>query len=249
MRVAPFKIALAAVAGAALGLAAYAVGQARAPALTPQMAQYQMPDGTEILVQRHEVSLADWSLCHAEGGCALALRAPVGRVAADYPATGLSWVDATEYLRWINARTGRAYRLPRVAEWRAMAAPVLPAKPDPIFTDPALSWASAYLTEGLGSRRLEPSGSYSVTAEGIADLDGNVWEWTSDCFTDGGAAISAERCPAFYVMGVHEAVMSYLVRDPARGGCATGSPPAHLGLRLVLDDARAAQRKTGEGAD
>lgn len=249
MRVAPVRIALSAVAGAVLALVAYGLGQVGAPAPNPQMARYEMPDGSAILVQRQEVSLAEWSLCHAEGGCTLALRPPVGRVAADYPATGLSWIDANEYLRWINARSGQAYRLPSVAEWRAMAAAVLPEKPDPIFTDPALRWASAYLTEGLGSRRLEPSGSYSVTAEGIGDLDGNVWEWTNDCFTDGGAAIPAERCPAFYVMGEHEAVMSFLVRDPARGGCASGSPPAHLGLRLVLDDPRPEPRKTAARVD
>jgi hypothetical protein len=49
--------------------------------------------------------------------------------------------------------------------------------------------------------------------------------------------MSPDRCPAFYVGGEHIAVMSYLVRDPARGGCAVGTPPAHLGMRLVSDHA------------
>jgi hypothetical protein len=31
------------------------------------------------------------------------------------------------------------------------------------------------------------------------------------------------------------AVIPFLVRDPARGGCAVGAPPAHLGFRLVTD--------------
>jgi hypothetical protein len=44
------------------------------------------------------------------------------------------------------------------------------------------------------------------------------------------------RCPAFFVGGEHVAAMSYLERDPARGGCAVGTPPAHLGMRLVADD-------------
>jgi hypothetical protein len=35
--------------------------------------------------------------------------------------------------------------------------------------------------------------------------------------------------------GEHVAAMSYLIRNPARGGCAVGTPPAHLGLRLVSD--------------
>lgn len=202
------------------------------PGLMPQMVGYQMPDGRKIMVQSHEVTLSEWGRCHEAGACDLALRPPVGRAEAEYPATGLSFVDVQQYLVWINANTGQGFRLPTAQEWAVMAAPVLPAKPDPIFSDPALSWASDYLTESTGSRRLEPAGSYSVTAEGIGDLDGNVWEWTQSCYADAG---DAESCAAFYVMGIHEAVMSYLVRDPARGGCAVGAPPAHLGMRLVQD--------------
>lgn len=33
----------------------------------------------------------------------------------------------------------------------------------------------------------------------------------------------------------HIAAMSFLERDPARGGCAVGVPPAHLKMRLVTD--------------
>ena len=222
-------MAVAALLGGA-GLV-YSV-QAPDPAMMPQMVGYQLPDGRKIMVQSHEVTLSDWNRCHYAGACDLALRPPVGRGQAEYPATGLSFVDVQQYLVWINAGMGLSFRLPSAQEWGLMAAPVLPAKPDPIFSDPALSWASAYLTESTGSRRLEPADSYSVTKDGIGDLDGNVWEWTQSCYTD---ASDAESCPAFYVMGIHEAVMSYLVRDPARGGCAVGAPPAHLGMRLVLD--------------
>lgn len=48
-----------------------------------------------------------------------------------------------------------------------------------------------------------------------------------------GGALASDRCPAFCVMGAHEAAMPSLIRDPARGGCAVGSPPAHLGMRRV----------------
>lgn len=228
-------IAAGVVGGAVLaGMAALWMAPRHDLSVMPLMARYTTPDGHDISVQTHELTINEWNLCHAEGGCTLHLRPPVGRADKDYPATGLSWVDVREYIDWINASTGQKFRLPSMAEWHAMAAPVLPEEPDPIFTDPALSWASAYLTDGLGSRRLEPSGSYSVSAEGIADLDGNVWEWTQDCAT--GADVSADSCPAFYVMGEHETVISYLIRDPARGGCAMGAPPAHLGMRLVLEE-------------
>lgn len=193
-------------------------------------------DATPLYVQAFEVTIAEWNRCADQGACELHLQAPRGEANTDYPATGLNWVDVNQYLAWINEHARHDFRLPTRAEWDLMAAPVLPDAPDPIFTDPALTWASAYLTEGLGDRRLRPAGSYSVSPGGIADLDGNVWEWTQDCYRGASQGTSGlTNCPAFHVGGEHDAVIPYLVRDPARGGCAVGSPPAHLGMRLVSD--------------
>ena len=229
-------VAGVAVAGALIGAAAF---QTRGPdmAFVPVMATFVTADGATIYVQEHEVTIDDWNRCADGGACALHLRAPRGETAADWPATGLNWVDVNQYLLWTNENSRHDFRLPTRAEWVAMAETVLPEAPEPIFTDPNLSWASAYLTEGLGERRLRPTGSYSVSPEGIADLDGNVWEWTQDCYAGAsGGATTRENCPAFHVGGEHDAVIPFLVRDPARGGCAVGSPPAHLGMRLVTDD-------------
>ena len=227
-----------AVAGALVGAAAF---QLRGPDMNfvPTMADrpFVMEDGSPLYVQAFEVTVADWNRCADVGACALRLRAPRGQSDAAFPATGLNWVDVNQYLTWTNENSRHDFRLPTRAEWMAMAEAVLPEAPPPIFTDPNLSWASAYLTEGLGERRLRPTGSYSVSPEGIADLDGNVWEWTQDCYAGAsGGATTRENCPAFHVGGEHDAVIPFLVRDPARGGCAVGSPPAHLGMRLVTDD-------------
>ena len=188
-----------------------------------------MPNGASFYAQKYEVTVAEWNACHDDGGCTLALRVKPSQPADSLPATGLSFVDVAEYIRWINGRTGHDFRLPTEAEWYQMAGEVLPEEPDPIFTDPALTWASTYLTEGVAPRRLMPQGSFATSSEGISDLDGSVWEWTQDCY----GSDDPDRCPAFVVGGEHMAAMSYLIRDPARGGCAVGSPPAHLGMRLV----------------
>ncbi|MBK5932601.1 formylglycine-generating enzyme required for sulfatase activity [Rhodovulum imhoffii] len=213
----------------------------RAPVSTfmPVMAARPVifPDGTAIFVQRHEVTIAEWNNCHAQGACALELRAASGRNPATTPATGLSYLDAQEYVSWISSVTGHAFRLPTVPEWEFMAASVLPEVPDPLFTDPSLTWASAYLVEGVAPRALRPQGSFSISSHGIADLDGSVWEWTQDCYAGATESVDPAYCPAFFVGGEHQAVMSFLVRDPARGGCAVGTPPAHLGMRLVTDAA------------
>ena len=188
-----------------------------------------------IFVQVHETTVAEWNLCYRDKGCRLGLRPPVGADPGDFPATGINWIDAQDYVRWLSEKTGHPFRLPTSGEWYELARDVLPDTPDPMFSDPSLSWASAYQLSDGPDRRLRPVGAWSTTAEGIADFDGNVWEWTSDCY-DGERTTSPDRpCAAYVLGGEHRSVVSFLVRDPARGGCAVGAPPAHLGLRPVTD--------------
>lgn len=206
-------------------------------AFLPDMATSSvvMPDGRAFYAQRFEVTIAEWNHCAADGACDMTLRVRPDQDEAVTPATGLSYVDVQEYVGWINAKARHEFRLPTAEEWNAMAAPVLPEAPDPLFTDPTLTWASSYLMEGLAPRALRPQGSFSTSPEGIVDLDGSVWEWTMECYNGIATGTDPDRCPAFFVGGEHLAAMSYLVRDPARGGCAVGTPPAHLGMRLVTD--------------
>ena len=227
-------LVLTGVMGAAILIGAALV--MRGPDLTfaPELAPHavDLPDGRVLYVQRYEVTIAEWNTCFEQGGCAISLRARSNQDPAAVPATGLNYIDVQEYVRWISTETRHDWRLPTSEEWAFMAEPVLPEKPDPIFTDPELTWASSYLVEGLASRALRPQGSFSTSPEGIEDLNGSVWEWTTDCYS--GDA-NPQRCPAFYVGGEHVAAIPFLVRDPARGGCAVGTPPAHLGMRLVTD--------------
>ncbi len=209
------------------------------PAYMPEMAAHAvvMPDGRAVYVQKHEVTVTEWNRCAAEGACGLTLRARPDQDPATTPATGLSYVDVQQYVTWINKKSRHGFRLPTAGEWAVMATAVLPEKPDPLFTDPSLTWASSYLIEGLAPRALKPQASFSTSPEGIVDLDGSVWEWTMECYDGAESGADANSCPAFFVGGEHLAAMSYLVRDPARGGCAVGTPPAHLGMRLISDEA------------
>jgi formylglycine-generating enzyme required for sulfatase activity len=226
-----------ALVAAMIGAVQYLRGPDPIPASNDRIATVQLEDGRLLNVQTREVTVAQWQACHQTGACKLDLSSRSRDT--EYPATGLSFIDTMEYTAWLNATSKGKWRLPTSAEWHEIAAEVLSEKPDPIFTDPSLTWASTYLTDTdpIG-RTLRPSGTFTSTSAGIDDLDGNVWEWTQDCYAGSngqGAVTNLDRCPAYIMGGEHQAVMSYLVRDPARGGCAVGAPPAHLGMRLVSD--------------
>ncbi len=212
-----------------------AAGDCSAPAPPPGMARITLADGRLLDVARVEVTSADWQACHAAGACTQMPRELSAVQGGGLPVVEINWFDVEEYLTWIGDRTGRDYRLPTLAEWRQIAVSVVREDPRRLFTDPRLAWAANYGSERPMSAVLRPAGGFSTTANGIADLDGNVWEWTSTCAAEGFDGELDARCPAYFLGGEHIAAMSVFVRDPASGGCIAGTPPSNLGLRLVAE--------------
>ncbi len=126
------------------------------------------------------------------------------------PVINVSWGDATDYARWLSQQTGQAYRLPAEAEWeyaaRAGGSTAYFWGGDAVG---ACQYANGYDQAGkrehdFGWDNLEcddgfavsaPVGSFRSNAFGLADMSGNVYEWTGDCWhadyqnapTDGSA--------------------------------------------------------------
>jgi formylglycine-generating enzyme required for sulfatase activity len=186
--------------------------------------------GEKIKVMRHEVSITQWRQCVFDSGCSFMPRPGMGANDEWFPVTGIGALDAQEFVVWASKRTGINVRLPTIEEWHHFSE-VPPYKPTKIFTDPRLAWAATYGSEGTVDPTLKRSGGFGQNTKGIADVTGNVWEWTSSCATGEDVA----HCPAFFAAGTHDAKIPIFVRDPSSGGCATGTPPAHIGLRLVYD--------------
>ena len=183
------------------------------------------------MVGRYEITWALWRQCHEAGACDVLPRP--GRREADgrFPVTGVNWLDAGQFVAWLNARTHLGYRLPTLDEWREFAG-VRPGETKrKLFDDPRLAWAADYGTSRARSRKVKPSGHFGLAQSGVADIDGNVWEWTSTC-----VAADPTHCPAYYAAGEdHIAEIPVFLRDAYGGGCSAGVPPANLGLRLVRD--------------
>ena len=110
--------------------------------------------------------------------------------------------------------------------------------------DPSKRWIAKYERESertAGAKDARAFGHFGVNENGLADLAGNVWEWTSTCFTryrldDAGETVSGKaNCGVRVVEGQHRSYVTDFIRDARAGGCAAGVPPDNLGFRLVRE--------------
>lgn len=197
-----------------------------------------------LVIMKTQVTAAAYAQCVADGACPR-VTMPTGSL--NVPIVGVSWHDATAYAVWISRKTGIPHRLPTDEEWTFAAAEKARDETLPLVdpADPAQAWIARYDAEAFRDRpavaKPQPVGSFGVNSQGVADIAGNVWEWTNTCFLrvslDGGAErVTNTNCGVRVVQGAHRTYMTDFVRDPRAGGCAAGVPPANLGFRLVVEN-------------
>lgn len=210
--------------------------------------RYQLPDNPAVVeehvaafsIMQRQVSQAEYALCVEDAACAPLDKGKRGD-AADLPATGLSWLDAQAYAAWLSQRSGQTYRLPHYAEWQLAAAEAyvqdaaIVDNPD----NPAQRWLQEYEREarrGPPSQTLQEFAEQTRNSLGLLNVGGNVWEWTQTCFGPPGLMAAGGTCGIRIAAGRHPSALSDFIRDPIAGACSVGTPPAHLGLRLVLEN-------------
>ena len=202
-----------------------------------------------VEIMKYQVSAAEYAACVADRACQPADT----RASGDVPVTGVSWRDAGAYAAWLSARTGDTWRLPSDEEWAFAAAERFGDDANGIEADdaanPAARWLAAYRYRADPRERdmaPKPRGHFGVNSNGLADLSGNVWEWTDTCFARnridaaGRLSESTVNCGVRVIGGLHRGYMSNFLRDGKSGGCAAGmAPPDNLGFRLVRERAPA----------
>ena len=190
----------------------------------------QLKTGKSIEAGREEITHASWMECVTAGACEHTPKntPPAG----SFPVTDVNALDIAEFLTWLNQKTGADWRLPTREEAQEFSGLLPKDESKKLFKDPRMDWATDYFTRKSYAKAAKPSGSFGTIANGLRDIGGNVWEWTSTCVSgDTGGYM----CPAYYVNGEHEAEIPTFLRDAASGGCAAGVPPTNLGFRLVRD--------------
>jgi formylglycine-generating enzyme required for sulfatase activity len=103
------------------------------------------------------------------------------------PVEQVSWEDAQVFVQKLSANTGKKYRLPTEAEWEYAAR--AGSQTNDYFFDYQTKFArqiqlGLYAWFANNSSTTKPIGQKLPNAFGLHDMQGNVWEWTQDCWNE-----------------------------------------------------------------
>jgi formylglycine-generating enzyme required for sulfatase activity len=152
------------------------------------------------------------------------------------PVENVTWNDAKEYIRKLNAKTGKTYRLPSEAEWEYTCR----ANETHMYCG-GHNVASVGWYDGISLRTTHSVAGKQANAFGLHDMSGNVWEWVEDCWndsyngapTDGSAWITGECSVGRVLRGGSWDYESKSARADYRNRSGPTYPNSSYGFRLA----------------
>jgi formylglycine-generating enzyme required for sulfatase activity len=96
------------------------------------------------------------------------------------PVESVSWNDVQDFIRKLNAQTGKNYRLPTEAEWEYAAKGGKSSKGHTYSGSNNLNLVAWYSGNSVNTTHIV--GGKQTNELGIYDMSGNVWEWCFDWY-------------------------------------------------------------------
>lgn len=175
----------------------------------------------------------------------------------DHPVVGVSWVDATAYITWLAASTGRPYRLPSEAEWEYAAragsghryawGQVITRARANFDDNPDLRRRHPTAWRYQARRGTCPANHFDANAWGLSNMHGNVAEWVEDDWHDTYVGAPADGSPWLggreenaalrrkVVRGGSWTSTASDVRSAARSNNLAGIAASWIGFRVARD--------------
>ena len=189
----------------------------------------------------HQVTLSSYSIGKTEVTQAL-WQAVMGSnpsyfKGSNLPVETVSWEECQNFIRKLNALTGKNFRLPTEAEWEYAARGGSNSRGFKYSGSNTLSNVAWY--DDNSADKTHPVATKASNELGIYDMSGNVWEWCSDW--DSSYTSASQTNPTGPISGSHRVFRGGSWVNIARGcrvSLRNSITPAgrndDLGLRLAL---------------